>query len=196
MSDPKDTPSTLGGGAPEIIIKGGTAPSSYDRERETGRRMGELGREHQDKQMRAAAAGDQITSDGFVSSRLHSLRLADSDAPKLVFYYMNRDKTVRQECVGEILYTPEQEEFFTLVCPKCIERGEPADRAQVMVRKSHRIWELDIRKAGTLVRLRDPWGKEFWVRLAGTVTAQDTLRCSNFNCDWAVRVDDSKVYPA
>jgi len=194
MSDPKDPPSTLGG-LPEIIIKGGTTPSSYDKQRAEEQRLTELGRAHQDKQMQAAQAGDQMTQDGFVSSRLHSLRLMDSDAPKLVFYYMLRDKTVWQECVGEILVSPEQEEFFVLVCPRCVERGESAARSQMLVRKSHRKWFLDTRKAGTLVRLV-AWGTERWIRICGTVTCEEILRCSNFNCNWAVRIDDSKVWPA
>jgi hypothetical protein len=189
MSEDKGERSTLGGAGPEIIVKGGTVPSSYEKEREEQRKAALLGQEHQDKQMRAAAAGDQLTPDGFVSSKLHSLRMMDSGSPRLVLYYLNRDKTVRQECVSELVVTPDGDEVFTMICPRCLERGEPAARAQIMVRKSHRKWELDTREEGKFIMLVDPYGEPFSVRICGTVSCQDTLRCANFNCNWAVRVE-------
>lgn len=193
MSEDKDPPSTLDGAGIEIIVKGGTTPSSYDQARAEQRRVAEIGRAHQDKQMLAAAQGDQLTTEGFVSSRLHSLRMMDSGAPRVVLYYLNRDRTVRQECVSEIAILADGDQIFTLVCPKCLERGEPPDSSQLMVRKSHRKWFLDTKRQGQLVELVDPWGQKFSVRICGTVYSEETLRCTNFNCAWAVRVEDSKV---
>jgi hypothetical protein len=182
------------GGLPTVIVKGGTTSSRYDKEREERRHAAEHGRQHQDKQMRAAAVGEAMTPDGFVSSHLTSLRLLDRGAPQLVLHYMNRDRTIRQSCVAEIVMLPDGDELFVMVCPKCLERGEPADNCQVMVKKSHRSWELDLKKQGTVVMLRDPFGKPFQVKICGEVSSQETLRCSNFNCTWAVRVERSEVW--
>jgi hypothetical protein len=194
MSEPKErSGSSLDGILPEIIVKGGTTSSRYDNERAKAAHAAELGRAHQDKQMQAAQIGDAFTDQGFVHSRLHSLRLMDSGSPQIVLYYLNKDKTVRQSCVGEVVVTPDGDEVFTMVCPRCLERGEPHGSSQMMIKKSHRKWELDTRKQGTVVLLEDPWGKPFQVKICGTIWCEETLRCSNFNCAYAVRVEDSKV---
>jgi hypothetical protein len=185
--------STLGAG-PTIIVKGGTTSARYDEERDRRRHAGELGRAHQDKQMQAARVGETMTPDGFVSAHLTSLRLMDRGAPMLVLHYMNRDRTIRQSCVAELVMLPDGDEVFVMVCPRCLERGEPADNCQVMVKKSHRSWELDTTKAGTIVFLENPDGRPFQVKICGTVSSDHTLRCSNFNCNWAVRVERSEVW--
>jgi hypothetical protein len=192
MSDDKEAPSTLGAG-PLIIVKGGTTPSSYDRAREEERHQTEQGRLHQDKQMRSAAIGDRMTSEGFVSSRLHSLRMLDGGSPRLVLKYMNRDGTVRQYGTSEVVELPDGDALFIMVCPRCLERGEPHGRCQVIVRRSHRKWEIDVKKMGEFVELVDPYGKPMHVRLIGTVSSDEILRCANFNCNWAVRIENSEV---
>jgi hypothetical protein len=193
MSDPEKGGSSIGASPLQIIVKGGTTSSAYDKQRAAQKHAAELGREHQDKQQRAADFGSGLTKDGFVSAHLTSLRMMDNGSPRLVFYYLNRDKSVRQECVGEIVMTPEGDELFTLVCPKCLERGESHGSAQVMVRKSHRKFFLDTRKQGTLVQLVDPFGKPFHVRICGTIYCEEILRCTNVGCTWAVKIADSKV---
>jgi len=193
MSDEKEAaPSTVGAG-PLVIVKGGTTPSSYDNELAKQKHLTEVGRAHQDKQMRAAAAGDAMTSQGFVSSRLHSLRLLDRGSPRLVLLYMNRDGTVRQHGVSEVVTLPDGDELFLMVCPRCLERGVPHGNAQIQVRKSHRKWEIDMKRMGEFVELTDPYGKPFHVKLIGTVSSDEILRCANFNCNWAVRIENSKV---
>src|SRR5260221_4823948 len=180
--------------APEIIVKGGTTSSRYDRELAERREATAKGQEHQDRQMAAAGVGDQMTADGFASARLHSLRMMDKGSPKLVLYYMNRDKTVRQECVSELLVLPTQEKAFVMMCPRCFERGVPAADAQIIVRSSNRAFYLDTRAQGTLVTLIDVDGRPFHVKLCGTVYADDILRCKNLGCTWAVKIDDSRVW--
>src|SRR5260221_14743891 len=83
--------------APEIIVKGGTTSSRYDRELAERREAAAKGQEHQDRQMAAAGVGDQMTAGGVASARLHSPRLIDKGSPQLVLYYMNRDNTAPQE---------------------------------------------------------------------------------------------------
>jgi len=193
MSDTPKGGSSLGASPLQIIVKGGTTSSAHDTERAKQKAMTELGRAHQDKQQRAADMGSGMTKEGFVSAHLTSLRMMDSGSPRLVLYYLNRDKSIRQECVAELVMTPDGDSLFTLVCPKCLERGESHGSAQVMVRHSHRKFFLDQRKNGTIVMLTDPFGKPFQVRICGTVTCEETLRCSNVGCTWAVKIADSKV---
>jgi hypothetical protein len=195
MSDTKDggSGSTLGASPLQIIVKGGTTSGAYDKERAKQRHAAEAGRAHQDKQHAAAAVGNRMTERGFVSAHIDSLNLLDSGSPRVVFYYLRRDKSVMQECVGEIVVLPDGDELFTLVCPKCLERGESHGSAQVMVKKSHRKWELDTKKAGEIVFLTDPFGRPFQVRICGTIECDEPLRCSNVGCAWAVKIDKGNV---
>jgi hypothetical protein len=194
MSDAKKDASSIGA-SPVIIVKGGTTSGAYDKQRAQQQQLTELGRAHQDRQMADAAAGDRMTKDGFVSSHLTSLRMMDSGSPRAVLYYLNRDKSVRQECISEIVLANGDDMTFTMVCPKCLERGEPHGSAQIMVKKSHRKWELDTRRAGEVVPVFDPFHNQMMgIRIVGTINAGDEiLRCANLGCTWAVKIADSKV---
>ena len=194
MSDGKEDASSIGASPLTIIVKGGTTSSAYDKERAKQQQVTELGRSHQDRQVAAAAQGDRMTKEGFVSSHLTSLRMMDTGSPRLVLFYLNKDKSIRQECVAEIVVMPDGDSLFTMVCPKCLERGESHGSSQVMVRNSHRKFHIDPRKLGTIVMLNDPFGQPFQVRICGTVTCEEILRCSNVGCTWAVQVSESKVY--
>lgn len=192
MSD-SDERSTLGGPSSlQIIVKGGTTSSAYDKERAQRAAASEANRDHQDKQMAAAAEGVSMTDQGFTAAKLTSMRMMDKGSPRVVLYYLRRDKSVRQECVSEIVVTPD-DSLFTLVCPKCLERGEPAGSAQIMVKQSHRKWSLDTRAAGDMVQLRDPDQVPFWVRICGTIDCSEPLRCSNLGCTWAVKIESMLV---
>lgn len=178
------------------LVKGGTTSSAYDRQLAEAKDNAEQRRAHQDRQFEMGARGIQ---DGEAAS-LHSMRLKDQGTPSLVLEYMARDKTVRQECIGEFTMVPMpdgqgMEPMFTLVCPRCLERGVPSDDAQLMVRNSHRRFDLDERKKNTIKVVTNPvTGEPIPIILAGTITCDDIIRCSNFNCNWAVRIDDSKVW--
>jgi hypothetical protein len=195
MSDPEKGGSSIGASQLQIIVKGGTTSSAHDKERAKQKAMTELGREHQDKQQRAADLGAGMTKEGFVASRLTSLKMMDGGSPRLVLYYLNRDKSIRQECIAELVQTPDGDMMFTMVCPKCLERGEPHGSSQVMVRKSHRRWELDVARAGEVVPVYDPFHKQMMgIRICGVIEAGDEiLRCTNLGCAWAVKISKSNV---
>jgi hypothetical protein len=197
MSDsPKGGGSNIGASPLTVIVKGGTSTSAYDKDRAMREHQSELGRKHQAKQEESARLGPGMTKDGFVHSKLTSLRMMDSGSPRVVFAYLNKDKSVRQHGVGEVVVTGDGDMLFTMVCPKCLERGESHGASQVMVKNSHRKWYLDTRKQGTMVELRDPDGVPFYVKICGTVYVDDIIRCTNVNCTWAVRIADSKVEEA
>jgi len=195
MSDPVKGGSSIGASPLQIIVKGGTTSSAHDKERAKQKAMADLGRAHQDKQQIAADQGTRMTKDGFVSSRLTSLKMMDGGSPRAVLFYLNKDKSVRQECISEVVLANGEDMTFTMVCPKCLERGEPHGSAQIMVKKSHRRWQLDTKRAGEVVPVFDPFHNQMMgIRICGTINAQDEiLRCSNFGCTWAVKIANSKV---
>ena len=182
--------------APTVIMKGGTTSSRYDNEMAKKQADADKRRQHQDTQM--ALAQKQAGADGSIA-RLGSHRMVGSDSPRLVLQYLNRDGSVRQECISEITHVNgskpgELDMMFSLVCPKCLERGLPQGECQLFVKNSHRKFYLDTRKAGPR-RVESAFGAQV-VLVCGTVTTDDIIRCSNFNCTWAVRIDDSKVTEA
>lgn len=192
MSDDKK-PFKVGGVAPTVIMKGGTTSSRYDNELAKKNADAEKRRQHQDTQM--AIAQKQGGADGSIA-RLGSHKLLNSDSPRLLLQYLNRDRSVRQECISEITHINganqgELDMMFSLVCPKCLERGVPQGESQLFVKNSHRKFHLDTRKAGPR-RVESAFGIQVLL-VCGTVSVDDVVRCSNFNCTWAVRIDDSKV---
>jgi len=200
MSDDKADAPKYEFGVPVVIVKGGTSTGAYDREREKRKADAEMRRAQLDEQMAAGRQGATVDQSGFTLARLGSARMVTEHSPRLVLYYMNRDHTVRQECKSEITTTEHPTDparldmTFALVCPRCLERGEPQGESQMLVRESHRKFWIDERTKGSVIALRDPWGNLDPVIICGTVTVQDIVRCKNYNCNYAVRINDSKVY--
>jgi hypothetical protein len=197
VSDEKK-PMAVGGVAPTVFMKGGSTSAAYDKEMAKKRADAEARRAHQDRQMGLSQQSTTLGGPAEVA-RLGSHRMITNDSPRLLLRYLNRDKSVRQECISEITHIGGQapgdvDTMFSLVCPKCLERGLPQGEAQLFVRNSHRKFHLDSRKAGPRV-VDTPYGREV-VLVCGDVTVDDIVRCSNFNCDWAVRIDNSNVQEA
>lgn len=191
------TPLPAAPAAPVVIMKGGTTSAAYDREMAERKASAEQRRDAEER--RHAAQGVHSGPEGVDVGRIGSHSFL-SGAPRLILYYMNRDKTVRQECKSEITFYDHPREIgkmdmmFAMVCPRCLERGLPQGECQMLVRESHRKFWIDDRKKGELVMLEDPWGRPDPVIICGTVTVEDIVRCNNFNCDFAVRIADSCVY--
>lgn len=146
-------------------------------------------RAHQDNQHAMAQQG--VGADGSIA-RLGSSRMVTQDAPHLILHYRNYN----QDCVSEVTMVPkpgapsEMEMMFTLVCYGCLKRGIRMDEAQLMVRQSHRNFWIDDRPKNRMPQMVELIGM---VSPAGKVTAADTIRCTNYGCDWAVKVIDSQV---
>ena len=192
MSDDGKAPASIGG-VPLGIVRGGTTSSRHDRAQHEARLAADAGRCKAADQERAAQFGSGRTPDGFVSSRIHSLRMMDRGHPQLVLYYMNRDKTVRQECVSEVFVADDGDSGFTMVCPKCMERGDAMGLCQMKIMSSHRAFHIDQRRNGESVSLVDPYGKPFHVRICGTITCDDEIKCDSCG-NFSVRIEDSKVW--
>jgi hypothetical protein len=178
---------------PVVFTKGGTTSARYDQHIAKKKADAEARRAHQDQQ--EAIAKREQGVDGSIA-RIGSQRFVTQESPRLVLKYLNKDKTVRQECISEVTQINGADPgtldtMFSLVCPKCLERGLPQGECQLFVRDSHRKFFLDPTKAGPVVV--EAYGRRDVVLTCGTVTVQDTVRCSNFNCTWAVKIDGSNV---
>lgn len=183
----------MGGVAPVVIVKGGTTSSRYDQQIKLKEADAERRRQIQDQ--REQRAQNLVGEDGSIAT-LGSHRLINGASPRLVLQYLNRDRTVRQECISEITQIEGKDPgtldtMFSLVCPKCLERGLPQGESQLFVKDSHRKFFLDTKKAGVQV-VEYGYMKQI-VHICGTVTVNDVIRCSNYNCTWAVQIADSKV---
>lgn len=182
-------------GVPTIIVKGGTTSGRHDREMQRRKADAERRRGVQDAMYRRR---DLAKTQGGVA-RIGETLLLNQGSPRLVLNYLNADGSLRQQCKSEITVVPkkdrpnEWETVFALVCPRCLERGLPAGESQMLVRDSHRKFDIDESKKGTVIMLDYAWGYREPVVIAGTVTCHDVIRCNNYNCNYAVRIEDSKV---
>lgn len=179
--------------APAVFVKGGTSSLKYDNLMAKKKADAEARRAHQDQQEKLASVSRG--TDGSIA-RLGSKKLVSSESPRLVLRYLNRDKSIRQECISEITHIGGAEQgtldtMFSLVCPKCLERGLPQGESQLFVRNSHRSFTIDPKKAGPVV-VDSVFGRQV-ILICGTVSVQDIVKCSNYNCTWSVRIDNSNV---
>lgn len=92
--------------------------------------------------------------------------------------------------------------MLIMVCPRCLSRGVPMGEAQMRIMQRNRMWTLHTKAdmgngfpgEGQIEIIEWGWvGKEPIV-VAGTVSAHDIIRCDNVNCNYAVRIDHSRVF--
>lgn len=175
------------------FVRGGTTSSAWDAEKARLHHESDQRRAHQDKQYDAidAAQGSLDTkaamlSRGSVNSRTN---------PKVVIEYVYNDSVLNREALCEVAMVPHPEDssqpdmILVLVCPRCLERTGRQDDAQLVIRESHRKFWLDTDKASIWYNPID--GSVH--NLAGTITVQDRCQCSALGCQWAFRIDDSKL---
>lgn len=182
------------------LVRGGTTRASYDAEMKRRSYEAEQRRAHQD---RAYAIQEQAQGHSGEVARIGSLGLINATSPRLVLSYLNRDRSVRQQCKSEITMIPvegrpnEWQTMFAMVCPKCVARGVPQGEAQMLIRDSHRKFTLDERFKGQVevVEYHFPDGTAYRERvvIAGKVSVHDIVRCDNYNCDYACRIENSNV---
>jgi hypothetical protein len=193
MSGELKSPALLGE-VPTVFVKGGTTTSSYDKEIKRREVDAERRRAVQDAMYATRARGQRLGE----MVRLGSLAFVNQTTPRLVLSYLNADKTVRQQAISEVTLVPKEDEpnkwvtTFTMVCPRCVARGVPQGEAQMFIRDEHRKFWIDERRKG-VVTVEYAWGVRQTVFVAGVVTVQDIVRCSNYNCDYACRIDQSNV---
>jgi len=127
--------------------------------------------------------------------------MINQNSPRLILRYLNKDGSIHLECKSEITLVPPPnssdaaplEMMFAMVCPRCVSRGVPQGEAQMMIRESHRKFWIDEKRKGQVEPLEWPGGVREFVTICGTVTVQDIVRCSNYNCNYAVRIENSNI---
>ena len=194
-----------------IMVQGGTRSSRYEQQRAERRHRSEASRDYQDTLATATRRQDHRTTAklfgmdaseaGVGVSNLSTHSSSMRGTPKLLLRYMNRDRTMKQECISQVIQLPNPqfpnniELAFDMVCVRCLEAGEEHGAAQMLIKQSHRKFWVDDTLSGTLVtaEMPDPNGNPIVLVLAGTITTQDIVRCSN-NCGFSVRIDNSEVW--
>jgi hypothetical protein len=197
MSEQKKGPATVAG-VPIGIVRGGTTSSRHDAEVARRRADAERRRAHQDRMYETRDAAVKRGD----AARIGAVSFVDQETPRLVLNYLNDDKTLRQQALSEITLVPvpgrpsEWETTFTAVCPKCVQRGEGMDNAQMFIRDTHRKFTLDERRKGEVVVVDFvfPDGEKYQthVIIAGTVSVHDIVKCDN-RCGYRCRIEDSNV---
>jgi len=193
-ANPPQEPLLIGGVpvgiAPTVFMKGGSSTGNYDREMARKKANADQRRKHQDLQM--AVGSRQGGADGSMA-KIGSQRMVTPESPKIVLFYQK----MGADCISEVTQVPHPsipgalDTTVTLVCPKCLERGLPMGEAQLIIRESHRKFTIDERKRGP--KMVHSGFQQQLVNVCGTLTVHDVVRCSNYNCTWAVRIDDSIV---
>ncbi len=178
-----------------VMVKGGVNPQSYENYLNKKKQDAEKNRNLQDQQIKIAK---KFNSNFYIKEEIASLvsNNLDQNSPKLVLHYMDRAKNIVQDAICEITMIPDQVSgklvlMFTLVCPHCVQRNVPMQEAQLMVRENHRKFYLDerVKVAEVIVN-----GVKEIIPIAGLVTCDDIIKCSNFNCNFKCRIENSKIW--
>lgn len=196
--------------APHVFVKGGTSSSTYDKELAQRRAQAEARRAGVDKM--AADVRNADASQGVMSAMMSRTAAADgsSQVPKMVLNFLGAERKVVQQAVVDLVTVPRSdggvEMAFIMVCPDCVARGVPEGDAQMLIRDSHRKFFVDVTKAGIVpvekyeYAGKDASGDDTFVRVleqqpvVGKVTVNDRIKCANYNCTFACRIDASNVY--
>jgi hypothetical protein len=207
-----------------IIVKGGTTSSRYDREQarrkdDARRRRAESDRMYQQR-AEGRARGDLVRmGESALMDRSNPrivLHYMDRTVRGMLSGILWKEH-IRQDAVCEIIEdtsaTHEEIErwhkthggkpmILIMVCPRCVSRGVPMGDAQMKIAQRHRMWTLhikgDIGKGlpgqGEIEVVEYGWAGKEPIVVAGTVSTHDVIKCDNMNCNYAVRIDHSRVF--
>lgn len=175
---------------PTVIVKDGVLPSTW--EAELNRREDDAKKRRRQQDVQQAMSNQRYAPGQLASLRSH--RMMTPDAPRLVLHY----RKYGFDCVSEIITNPTMdgdgiETTFILVCPRCVLKGIAQGEAQLKITDSHRKFSIDTRVENRMPQVVNMFGTQQVVQPAGLVTVEDTIRCSNVSCGWAVRITDSQV---
>jgi hypothetical protein len=182
------------GGVPMAFVRGGTTSAQWDADKARQRQASEERRAYQDRQYDAveAAQGSLDTKAALLSRGSVNFKTN----PKVVIEYIFRDAALNREALCEIAIVPhpqdpsENDMILVIVCPRCLERTGHMDDAQLMIRESHRKFWIDTDRARIWT---NPVDRSVH-NLAGDVTANDRCQCSALGCQWAFRIEKSKLW--
>jgi hypothetical protein len=177
----------------EVMVRGGTTSSKWDLEQAKIVAEAEARRKQLDEDRKLASIpveqGGAMMFDRNFSDPLK--------APKVLLRYHTSDMDLEILC--ELIVDDDKEDvILQFVCPQCVKRGMHPGEAQCTVRDSHRGWHLDMRDAGQIKyaetvdmagrKIREPYV------FAGVIKDTDTLRCSQYNCGRAYKIDNNILH--
>lgn len=184
--------------APLGLVKGGSTSSRFDRTVQREEHRAERARNAERSRRAVAAQGLQQTPQGLVHSTMAEHTSMGRETPRIVLTFLKRDRSIRQQCVCEVLATvgPDGDPrlSLTMVCPRCVARGIPQGQAQLIIRDDHRKFWIDDKRKGQIEEVISPGEPTEYIVICGTITAQDRIRCSHHNCDFVCKIDGSNVY--
>jgi len=174
------------------IVKNGTTSTKYDVEVAKSKSESEERRKTQDNFINIAKKHKSINEVADIQSR-------NLTGPEnhLVFHYMTKDGSIKDTCSSNLIAQPmegrsDMDLMFDIVCPDCIARGIPQDQAQMLVRNSNRKFTFDERPQ--LMVTFDEGYLPIEQPVCGTISSEETIRCNNYNCTFACKIEDSKVW--
>lgn len=175
-------------------VKGGTTSSRYDQQVAERKADAEKRRSIEDERQRLVLQNPQ-------EARLRSLQLADRRRdPQIVLRLEPPPEDICCEMTCELTTQPIAEslrgEMFQLilqlVCPQCVFRlGRSVAESHQQIQQLNRYFWLDRTRAGELyvARTGEP------VTLAGTITTEGRIKCSNLGCGFEFVIEKSIIRP-
>lgn len=194
--------------SPVALVRGGTHTTAHDNAAAERLHDAEQRRAVFDRETAAAA-----NPDGQGSATLYTHNLADNGpsakAPVAVVVcdVLNRhgqpthDGGVPVQSVIDVDLVAEPaffgEQMLVMFCPRCVERGEPAQDCIIQVRQSNKAWELDARGAGEQIQFlthndSGVVAVEHFIS-AGTIIESERFTCAR--CEWTARITENRIWP-
>lgn len=199
-SDPpkSDTTESTSGSiilSPEVLVRGGTTTSNYDKE--MAFRLSESARRRDEDAAEKRMGKIPIELGGALN---FERKFTDvNQSPRVLLEYVGWGKEAIHEQLCELVYDDLQTppcNILIFVCPECFRRGVPSEFAQIHVRDNHRQWAIDTRGVGETKAVKNdamPGGIEFYV-YAGSIMDTDVLGCDNANCGAKFKITKNRLY--
>lgn len=179
----------------ELIVRGGTTSSAWDKEQAKKVADAERRRKEQDEDRKIASI--PIEQGG---GKMYSHHFADPMfMPRIHVVYVNEKKEPMMDMLCELVQDDTSgDDIFQFICPECVKRGVHSGEAQCTARNTHRKWHLDTREAGKIkhVETVDLVGnpKLQPYLCGGTIMDTDVLICPNYNCGAKYKIHKNMMY--
>lgn len=177
----------------QVLVRGGTTTSAYDKELQQRMADAEVRRAEADADKKIGQVPIE-QGGGLVFEH----KLADPmTGPRVLIKYVGTTKEVLMEQLCELVEDDTSgDSMFIFVCPECFRRGIPSGFCQCHVKAKHRAWHVDRRTAGQVLAAKNsdaPGGIEYYTS-AGEIMDTDVLRCDNVNCGSAFKIHRNIMY--
>jgi hypothetical protein len=198
-------------GAPKsVFVKGGTTSSAHDKAVKAQWLESERRRAEADMERRIADVPIEKGGGVQFTNQLNTQDERDLQTGKVELFFVNSRGEQEYEsgeplrCLADVIVPDKPERpselMLIMICPKCKERGLPADQAIIQIRQSNREWDLDQRRVGEPI-IWDEWvdgpdglrrkKREVYLS-AGIVRDGEKFTCPR--CNWRAVIDDNKVW--